>query len=99
MRIFVIGDIHGCFPEMHRLTIPDLEGYLPAQFINTCPQCGKTFKCGKSAGEAHCWCADLPHVLPVPEGKSEGCLCPTCLSAAIEEFLADSQDRRQVAPK
>jgi hypothetical protein len=50
-----------------------------------CSQCGTAFTCGATAGEKTCWCASLPHVLPVPkEGEARGCLCPTCLQEAVD---------------
>ena len=45
----------------------------------TCPHCGVAFVCGMAAGEKHCWCADLPPLLPVPLDGTTGCLCPACL--------------------
>jgi len=47
-----------------------------------CPACGREFGCGAAAGEQHCWCARLPHVMPAPAGEG-GCYCPECLSARI----------------
>ena len=49
-----------------------------------CPRCGAGFRCGREPGNASCWCAALPNVLPVPAGDAGvGCLCPDCLSAAV----------------
>jgi hypothetical protein len=31
-----------------------------------------------------CWCADFPNILPVPRGKTEGCLCRDCLTKKLE---------------
>jgi hypothetical protein len=35
---------------------------------SVCTRCGAVFRCGMVAGDAHCWCADLPALqqLPVP---------------------------------
>jgi hypothetical protein len=33
--------------------------------------------------EGGCWCAELPHVVPMPS-NAEGCLCRKCLLAKIE---------------
>jgi hypothetical protein len=33
--------------------------------------------------EGGCWCAELPKVLPIPESKSEGCLCRDCLTRKL----------------
>ena len=43
-----------------------------------CPGCGRVFVCGMLAGQAHCWCAELPP-LPVPRPQEAGCYCPECL--------------------
>ncbi|MBC7814085.1 MAG: cysteine-rich CWC family protein [Burkholderiales bacterium] len=58
-----------------------------------CPQCGAAFTCDISAGEAHCWCFDLPNVLPLREDAS--CLCSTCLRAAIAEAMNAAQRELQ----
>jgi hypothetical protein len=34
--------------------------------------------------EGGCWCAELPHCVPMPAGKGEGCLCRNCLLAKME---------------
>ncbi|WP_426145547.1 cysteine-rich CWC family protein [Polaromonas sp. DSR2-3-2] len=31
-----------------------------------CPRCGAGLRCGMVAGDAECWCVQLPHVMPVP---------------------------------
>jgi len=33
--------------------------------------------------EGGCWCAELPHVAPMPT-DTKGCLCRNCLLAKIE---------------
>ncbi|HEY6267744.1 MAG TPA: hypothetical protein VIX11_05560 [Candidatus Acidoferrum sp.] len=33
--------------------------------------------------EGGCWCAELPHVVPMP-ADAQGCLCRNCLLAKIE---------------
>jgi len=50
-----------------------------------CPRCGASFACGIAAGESRCWCFNLPNVIPLPSIDGEGCLCPDCLRAAIED--------------
>jgi len=32
-----------------------------------------------------CWCAELPHLLPVPEVATKGCLCRNCLIKQMEQ--------------
>ncbi|MDK9713060.1 MAG: cysteine-rich CWC family protein [Sulfuritalea sp.] len=65
---------------------------------NVCPQCGAQFRCGMEGGDATCWCASLPPLLPVPP-KSAGivpaasCLCPACLATRL-----DSAARKMDAP-
>ncbi|MBT4867790.1 MAG: cysteine-rich CWC family protein [Planctomycetaceae bacterium] len=52
-----------------------------------CGRCGESFTCGLAAGEEPCWCADLPHVMPV-DGAVGDCLCPHCLRGEIDARLA-----------
>lgn len=47
-----------------------------------CPQCGAAFTCGVAAGEARCWCFDLPNIMPMRADSA--CLCPACLRDAIK---------------
>ena len=47
----------------------------------SCSQCNAPMICTKEPG---CWCADYPHVLPVPEDPAKGCLCRSCLTAELE---------------
>ncbi len=47
-----------------------------------CPACGASVECGRQAGREHCWCADLPRLLPVPD-VGTGCFCPPCLEREI----------------
>ncbi|KAB2842515.1 MAG: hypothetical protein F9K47_08930 [Burkholderiales bacterium] len=48
-----------------------------------CPQCGSSFQCGMSAGQASepCWCTRLPPLARLEPGA--GCLCPKCLDARL----------------
>lgn len=62
----------------------------PVKGQRTCPRCGALFVCGLAAGEARCWCFDLPNVIPLSSLDVEGCLCPDCLRAAIE--MRDSRE-------
>jgi hypothetical protein len=45
--------------------------------------------CGHAAGKDHCWCAEQPRILSVPE-VGTGCYCPPCLEREIR--------RRQETP-
>jgi len=47
-----------------------------------CPGCSDRLECGRAAGKDHCWCADLPRIMPVPE-VGTGCYCPRCLDGQI----------------
>jgi hypothetical protein len=59
----------------------------------TCPRCGASFTCGIAAGEAHCWCFDLPNVIWIDDEKvNEGCLCPACLRDAIKTALHERNE-------
>jgi len=51
-----------------------------------CGACGAPFDCNPGPD---CWCTQLPQ-LPMPKG-GDGCLCPACLNARLEE-------RKQPAP-
>jgi hypothetical protein len=42
--------------------------------------------------ENGCWCADLPHLLPVPEGATKGCLCRGCLMKQLDQPVPYSPD-------
>ncbi len=58
----------------------------------TCGSCGSAFVCGIEAGDAKCWCFDLPHVIPLEsigrDDKTEAdCLCPTCLQQKIDDAM------------
>ena len=62
---------------------------------SVCPRCGAGLRCGMVAGDAECWCVQLPHVMPVPtertpspEGSalsSLSCYCPACLKLITDE--------------
>jgi len=49
-----------------------------------CPECGDKFHCAGKAGEDHCWCADLPLVMPLKSAATP-CLCKTCLEKEISK--------------
>ena len=55
---------------------------LPAR-MKTCSSCGANFFCGPQAGQARCWCDDLP---PLPPVVGADCLCPACLGKAVEKI-------------
>ncbi len=61
---------------------------------SVCPRCGAGLRCGMVAGDAECWCVQLPHVMPVPPALSEqtlpdsgaaSCFCPACLKQITDE--------------
>jgi len=54
-----------------------------------CSQCNAPMTCQKEAG---CWCADLPHVIPMPgaDAQDAGCLCRACLLEKIKAAGASS---------
>ncbi|MEK6243645.1 MAG: cysteine-rich CWC family protein [Pseudomonadota bacterium] len=49
-----------------------------------CARCGTAFVCGMKAGQARCWCADLPPLEPLP---GRGCLCRACLEIELATEL------------
>jgi hypothetical protein len=54
---------------------------------SVCPRCGAGLRCGNVAGDAQCWCSQLPNIMPVPAAASAAlpadasasCFCPACL--------------------
>jgi hypothetical protein len=54
----------------------------PAPRRLACARCGKVFDCGLSAA---CWCAAEDFRVPMPAGKADDCLCPSCLRALAAE--------------
>lgn len=59
---------------------------------SVCPRCGAGLRCGMVAGDAECWCVQLPHVMPVPsertpssQGSALSCFCPACLKLITDE--------------
>ncbi|WP_457282591.1 cysteine-rich CWC family protein [Polaromonas sp. P5_D5] len=67
----------------------------PAQAdTSVCPRCGAGLRCGMAAGDAECWCVQLPHIMPVPsertpqpEGSALSCFCPACLKQITDERI------------
>ena len=59
---------------------------------NLCPQCGAQFRCGMESGDAECWCAALPALLPLPAKADPAapatCLCPACLKGRLAKASA-----------
>src|SRR5262249_34603206 len=51
-----------------------------------CSECGRSFECQLVAGCNHCWCMDLPAVMPIVPQAS--CLCVECLKRAIDASTA-----------
>ena len=60
---------------------------------STCPRCGVGLRCGMVAGDAQCWCVQLPNVMPVPtlpeqalpDSGAASCFCPACLKQITDE--------------
>lgn len=50
-----------------------------------CGRCNAEFRCGLLSPGGQCWCASLPHTSP-PIVTSDKCLCPKCLTDAIEKM-------------
>jgi len=64
----------------------------PAQAnTSVCPRCGAGLRCGMVAGDAECWCVQLPHIMPAPSERnltaegSASCYCPACLKLITDE--------------
>jgi hypothetical protein len=54
-----------------------------------CSQCNAPMICTKEPG---CWCAEFPHILPVPDDPAKGCLCRGCLKGKLETLGAVSSE-------
>ncbi|CDS51370.1 FIG00933213: hypothetical protein [Polaromonas sp. CG9_12] len=61
---------------------------------SVCPRCGADLRCGMVAGDAECWCVQLPPVMPVPRALPENalpdsgaasCFCRACLKQITDE--------------
>ncbi|MEK6257247.1 MAG: cysteine-rich CWC family protein [Planctomycetota bacterium] len=64
------------------MTPNDSQSAPSCQTTSECPRCQSRFVCGVARGESHCWCMELPAVMPV---RCEAqCFCPACLAEAIE---------------
>ena len=55
--------------------------------MTSCSACGARFECGGQAGASHCWCAELPRILPVD--LEQKCLCPACLEPVVQRGIAE----------
>lgn len=65
----------------------------------TCPRCGQSVGCQIAAGQAQCWCMDLPAMLALD--PQAACWCRGCLSEVLQRTLAQRFDDGvvyQVAP-
>jgi len=51
-----------------------------------CRGCGNSFGCGADVAGGECWCARLPHIMPLETAGD--CLCPACLLQAMATRLA-----------
>jgi hypothetical protein len=47
-----------------------------------CSQCQTPMTCNPEGGG---WCADLPHLIPVPEPRTKTCLCRACLIKKLSQ--------------
>ncbi|MEO5660104.1 MAG: cysteine-rich CWC family protein [Polaromonas sp.] len=61
---------------------------------SVCPRCGAGLRCAMVAGDAECWCVQLPNVMPVPSvppvpalpvNSAASCFCPACLKEITNE--------------
>ena len=46
-----------------------------------CSQCNAPMPCDPGH---ECWCSNLPHILPVPDHGTTGCLCRDCLTTKLD---------------
>ncbi|MES2415352.1 MAG: cysteine-rich CWC family protein [Pseudomonadota bacterium] len=79
-----------CRAERTSLAASDSHPNVDLQDTSRCPACGTGLRCGRVAGDSHCWCFSMPHVIAVPDGKADeaasqaSCLCPACLQRLID---------------
>ena len=61
---------------------------------SVCPRCGASLRCAMVAGDAECWCVQLPNVMPLPADQAgpaqtgdsaASCFCPACLKQITDE--------------
>lgn len=73
------------------MTTTDLNAH-----TSVCPRCGAGLRCGNIAGDAQCWCAQLPNILPVPaaasaalpaDASAASCFCPACLQEITDAAI------------
>jgi hypothetical protein len=65
-------------PDPDRTGPVEIEAGRPNIRESRCVRCGAVFACAMITGEASCWCAAYPQVMPVPQ-ENAGCCCPACL--------------------
>jgi hypothetical protein len=56
--------------------------------LKQCLRCGVAFVCGADQETGHCWCAELPPIMPVTD---EGCFCSSCLRQEVASLLSQQQ--------
>ena len=74
-----------------------LDAKLPDTSV--CPSCGAGLRCGMVAGDAECWCVQLPNIMPLPAERAPliptdaapasaaSCFCPDCLKKITDDRL------------
>lgn len=69
----------------------------PSDRTQPCSNCRQQFRCEIALGKDHCWCMNLPAILPIR--AEAGCLCEQCLQRAIaERQQADTDQRGSASP-
>ncbi|MCJ7798914.1 MAG: cysteine-rich CWC family protein, partial [Polaromonas sp.] len=60
-----------------------------------CPRCGAGLHCAMVAGDAECWCTQLPMIMPLPSSpptdSTASCYCPACLKQITDDRLRASR--------
>lgn len=63
--------------------------------MSACSRCGAPFTCAMAdpeAGDAPCWCTQLPAVMPVLlQDAAPGCYCPACLKELVLQQEASAE--------
>lgn len=52
----------------------------------SCFKCGEALVCGAVNGNETCWCAALPHRMPLDK-KATSCYCLECLEKTLQTGL------------
>jgi hypothetical protein len=64
---------------------------------SVCPGCGAGLRCGMVAGDAQCWCVQLPNIMPVPPAPGALSKEPENAGPAAPDTDSDTTNRLPTA--